>query len=164
MKRLIILVILLAALPAQASKFRTTHGAWSVFFDKEKGGMTCYMAATPSKETGKYKTRGNTYFMVTHDKLGRAFHTVSITAGYPYKDGDMVELKIGDKTFELFTSNDTAWARDAKTDKAIVRALRAGSEMVITGHSRKGTKTIDSYSLKGVTAAHKAINKACGVK
>ncbi len=165
MKLLVIFTALLfVAATAQASQFRETHGAWSVFFDKEKGGMTCYMAATPKKETGDYTKRGNTYTMVAHDKLGKAFHTVSVTAGYPYKEGSEVSLTIGGSTFTLFTDDDTAWARDAQTDKAIVNAMRAGTEMIVTGFSRKGTKTVDTYSLSGSTAAHNAINAACGVK
>ena len=164
MRHLVFLVPLLIALPAQANEFRATHGAWSVFSDKEKGAAGCYMAATPEKETGDYSQRGNTYFVVAHDKKAKTANTVSVTAGYPYKEGGEVTLKIGGSTFSLFTDEDTAWARDAKTDNAIVAAMRAGTEMVVTGYSTRGTKTVDTYSLSGSTAAHNAINAACGVK
>ena len=164
MKRLAFLVPLLIALPAQANEFRETHGAWSVFSDKEKGAAICYMAATPEKETGDYTQRGNTYFVVAHDKKAKTVNAVSVTAGYPYKEGGEVTLKIGGSTFSLFTDKDTAWARDAKTDNAIVAAMRAGADMVVTGYSTRGTKTVDTYSLSGSTAAHNAINAACGVK
>ena len=36
--------------------------------------------------------------------------------------------------------------------------------MVVKGISSAGTKTTDTYSLKGFTAAHAAINSACGRK
>ena len=36
-----------------------------------------------------------------------------------------------------------------------------GARMIIQGISSRGTKTTDIYSLKGVGAAWKAINKAC---
>ena len=32
-----------------------------------------------------------------------------------------------------------------------------------TGLSQRGTKTVDTYSLRGFTAAYQAISKACGV-
>ena len=115
-RRLVFILPLLATLPASANEFRATYGAWSSFSNKETKATNCYMAATPKRETGNYKSRGNTYFMVSHDRKGKSFNTVSITAGYPYKEGGIVELKIGGATFELFTDNDTAWARDAKTD------------------------------------------------
>ena len=47
---------------------------------------------------------------------------------------------------------------------AMVRAMRVGKKLVIQGVSSRGTKTKDSYSLFGFTAAHNAINKACRVK
>jgi len=37
-----------------------------------------------------------------------------------------------------------------------------GAEMVIAGESSRGTQTTDTYSLLGFTAAHEAMNEACG--
>ena len=73
-------------------------------------------------------------------------------------------MAIGKRTFQLFTNADTAWARNKKDDAALVRAMRAGSRMIVTGTSSRGTKTKDTYSLSGISAAHKAIGKACKVK
>jgi hypothetical protein len=36
--------------------------------------------------------------------------------------------------------------------------------MVVRGQSNRGTKTTDTYSLVGFSAAYQAINQACGVK
>jgi hypothetical protein len=36
-----------------------------------------------------------------------------------------------------------------------------GAAMVVVGTSERGTKTTDTYSLKGFTAAYGAISKAC---
>ena len=46
----------------------------------------------------------------------------------------------------------------------IVKAMIQGARMIIKGTSSSGTQTTDTYSLKGFTAAYKAINKACKVK
>ena len=43
----------------------------------------------------------------------------------------------------------------------MVQAMRRGNELVFKGTSERGTLTTDSYSLKGVTAAMKAIDRAC---
>ena len=40
----------------------------------------------------------------------------------------------------------------------------AEPRMVVKGTSARNNPTTDSYSLKGVTAAHRAMNKACGRK
>ena len=71
---------------------------------------------------------------------------------------------IGKRKFELFTSGDSAWARNKKDDANIVRAMRSGAKMIVTGVSSRGTKTKDTYSLSGISAAHRAIGKACKVK
>ena len=39
-----------------------------------------------------------------------------------------------------------------------------GARLVVKGTSSRGTKTTDTYSLKGFSAAFKAIGKACKVK
>ncbi|MGZ0244927.1 MAG: invasion associated locus B family protein, partial [Alphaproteobacteria bacterium] len=75
-----------------------------------------------------------------------------------------VQVAIGAKKFDLFTNGDTAWARSTKDDRNLATAMRGGARMVVTGQSSRGTKTKDTYSLSGISAAHKAIGKACGVK
>jgi hypothetical protein len=42
--------------------------------------------------------------------------------------------------------------------------MRKGARMVVKGTSARNNPTTDSYSLKGVSAAHSAMNKACGRK
>ena len=49
-------------------------------------------------------------------------------------------------------------------DKAMVAAMIKGIKMVVKGTSQSGVSTVDTYSLKGFTAAHGRINKACGRK
>ena len=85
---------------------------------------------------------------------------VQFTAGYTFKKGSAVRVAIGKRAFELFTNADTAWARNRKDDAALVRAMRSGAQMIVTGVSSRGTKTKDTYSLSGISAAHKAIGKA----
>ena len=49
-------------------------------------------------------------------------------------------------------------------DAKLVQSMIRGADMVVQGTSSRGTLTTDTYSLKGFTAAYKAINKACKVK
>ena len=65
---------------------------------------------------------------------------------------------------DLFTKGDTAWTRADKDDKAMVQEMLKGSTLTVAGESDRGTKTVDTYSLKGFSAAYKEINKACGIK
>ena len=72
-------------------------------------------------------------------------------------------MSFGSKQFTLFTQNDMAWAVDDKTDRDIAKAIRGGSKMVVKGTSSRGTKTTDTFSLRGSSAAHDAISRECGL-
>ncbi len=147
-----------------ADDFVETHGDWSVFADKPSKGTSCYMGSEPTKETGQYKKRGDAYVLVSHNHKDKTYNVVSFTQGYNLKKDTDLEVTIGNHNFQLFVDGETAWARDAQTDNALVQAMRGGAVMTVSGVSGRGTKTIDTYSLKGITAAHKAINKICGIK
>ena len=90
------------------------------------------------------------------------FHDVP--AGHQH-DGIEVALTVDDnKNFRLFTQGETAWAKDADTDKALVTAMRSGSRMVVKGTSTRGTLTTDTYSLSGFSRAYERASRECGVK
>ena len=160
----LILTAAVVVAPASAADFIETHGDWSVFADKKAKATECHMGSEPTKETGQYKKRGDAFVLVAHDTAAKTSNVVSFTHGYTLKKDADVLVKIGGHEFKLFAADDTAWARDSKTDNALVAAMRGGAEMVVTGYSSRGTKTEDTYSLKGVSAAHRAIGKLCGVK
>lgn len=156
-------MILLAASNAFAEKLVGNFGDWSAFVDGKGKSKICYVASVPKKETGKYKSRGNSYILVTHRPRNKARDVVELRAGYTYKKGSNVALVVGDKKFGLFTDGGTAWARDPKTDAAVAKAMIKGKDMIVKGTSSRGTNTVDTYSLIGFTAAYRAIGKACGV-
>ena len=139
------------------------HGAWTVFKTSEGGSPVCFAGSEPEKDEGDYTKRGDIYVLVTHRPGVKELDVVSIEAGYDYQKGGDVTLKIGGDAFKLFASGSNAWAPDSATDKKIVNAMKKGSGMVVTGKSWRGTKTKDTYSLTGFTAAYNAARKACGL-
>lgn len=141
-----------------------TFKDWSAHAEGKAKSRTCWIYSEPVKDEGKYKQRGRIYMLVTHRPGEKTTNQVQFTAGYTFKKGSSVRVAIGGKKFELFTNGDTAWARNSKDDRALVAAMRGGAKMIVTGQSSRGTRTKDTYSLSGITAAHKAIGKACKVK
>ena len=136
-------------------------GVWTAYRYEDGGKPVCYVASKPEKSAGKYTRRGEVYALVTHRPAENAMNVVSIIAGYTYKPGSEVKLKIGDESFTLFTDGDTAWARDQATDTAIAKAIRAGSTMTVEGVSSRNSQTTDTFSLKGSAQAMDMIGKAC---
>lgn len=139
-------------------------GDWSAHTLGEKKSRVCYIHSEPTKSKGKYKTRGRVFIQAAHRPADKVRGEVSVTAGYSYKAESTVLIGVDKRSFKLFTHKDGAWLRDGKSDRAIVRAMRKGRRMFVTGRSGRGTKTTDTYSLKGFSAAYGAINKACGYK
>ena len=137
---------------------------WIGYKTTQGGNQLCYMASEPKRDEGTYTIRGNIYAIVSHRPAARSSNVVSIHAGYTYKKKSEVTLKIGDKSFTLFTDGDAAWAKSVADDQAMVAAMKAGTRMVVRGVSSRGTKTKDTYSLLGFTRVHGAIGAACGVR
>jgi hypothetical protein len=161
--QLILGLLLAGPVAAQAIERISNHKDWSAYRYKEDGETVCYMASTPKKAEGDYSSRGDIFAIVTHRPASNRISEVSISAGYTYKTKSAVRVKIGSKNWDLFTNGTSAWAPTAQEDKAIVKAMRAGSSMVVKGTSSRGTLTTDTYSLLGFSKALGAINKACGL-
>lgn len=138
-----------------------TFTDWSAFAQGSGSARTCYIGSVPKKEEGKYTRRGDVRAWVSMRPAENVAGEVSIEAGYPYKDGSEADVVIDGKLFRLFTRGENAWAYDAKSDRALVAAMKAGRAMVVKGTSSRGTLTTDTYSLSGFTAAHDAAAKAC---
>jgi invasion protein IalB len=149
--------------PAHAG-FLDNYGDWSAFTSGKGKNLICYTATAPTKSVGKYKKRSTVALVVSHGPTKKDIGIVRIDAGYTYKKKSSVVIIIGKNTYKMFTDVDTAWAAKSKTDQALVTSMKAGSEIAVRGESSRGAKTTDLYSLKGFTAAYKAISKACKVQ
>ena len=148
---------------AQEPEHLDTHRDWHTYTFNENGNLVCYMASKPTNEEGEYTQRGDVYMLVTHRPAEASRDVVSVITGYTYGPETDAVVTIGDKLFELFTSENTAWARDSATDANLVSAMKAGSSMIIKGTSSRGTLTTDTYSLLGFTAAYNEITRTCGL-
>ncbi len=160
------LTVLLAATSLQSAERKSlgSYQDWEAYRLTEDGKKVCYVASLPRKMEGKYKKRGDAVAFVTHRPAHKERDVVSFVAGYTFKNGSSVEVAIGDRKFSLFTKDDTAWARSEAAERAIVKAMIKGKRMAVRGTSARGTRTKDTYSLRGFTRAYKKINQACGVK
>jgi len=165
-----ILVLFASAAAAQTTKLKSpksllnNRGAWGAFSLKEVRGLACYMAGQPHDSKPAGVKRGPIWLLITHRPYRGVTGEVGVYMGYPFKRGSTARIDVDGQSFALFTVEDTAWIDDATAETKLVAAMRAGKMMVIHGTSKRGTKTTDSYSLKGFTRAHKAIGRACKIK
>ena len=56
-----------------------------------------------------------------------------------------------------------AWMSDVekKFEKRMIKTMKKGSRIMITGHNQKGSQTKDHYSLLGFTKAYNATKANC---
>lgn len=157
-------VMLTIAVPANA-ELLVESGDWAAYKEKDASGTVCFISSQPTKDQGAYKRRGEIYAIVTHRPQENTINEVNFQAGYTYKTGVDASASIdGKRAIKMFTQGESAWTYDKKSDEAMVKAMMAGTTMIVRGTSNRGTKTTDTYSLKGFTKAIKTASKACGIK
>jgi hypothetical protein len=154
-----------AASPAApAAQALGKFDGWAAYASQDKTGRVCYLVGQPQKSEPAGFGRKAPTAMVTHRPVEKIANVVSFVEGYALKEGSEVALDIGGSKFELFTKDDSAWARTADLDKSIVAALAKGRQAVVKGVPQKGPATTDIYPLAGFAKALALIDKACGVQ
>tara|TARA_Y100000590_G_scaffold457426_1_gene610048 strand:+ start:644 stop:1180 length:537 start_codon:yes stop_codon:yes gene_type:complete len=133
--------------------------------NKEK---SCIMISTPITERGDppYKSRGEVYATIYHIPSEDSEGVFYITTGYTYKKETIVTVKVDkNNKHELnVLENDSAFSDDESIDKEIINEMKKGNRLKVVGFSSRGTKTTDTYSLAGFTAAYTHISNLCNVK
>lgn len=158
------LALLPAGLPAAAQTAIGEFDHWMAVADPRGGGKVCYAIAKPTDMKPDNVKRGDVWVLVTHRPKDKVKDEVRVIEGYPLAAGSKVTVDIGGQPVQLFVDGEDAWAESPADDQKMVQAMKKGSTMTVEGASQRGTKTTDTYSLGGFTAAYTAIGKACGVE
>jgi hypothetical protein len=151
---------------AQTQEQPTALGAsgdWTAFTYGADAQKVCYVYSQPKKTAANKKgvNRGAVYFMITHAPGNKIKAQPSTFIGYQFRETSVVKLAVDGAEFNLFPSGNTAWTDKAETERAILKAMKTGKSMTVSGVSAKGTETVDTYSLAGISAAMGAIDEAC---
>ena len=163
------LTLTFAVADPEPSTLLGVNKGWSAFTTGSGSTKICYALSKPSATDPKKAKRDPIFFLVT-DWPGRSPKAKSepeAVPGYQYKDGSTVTAKVGSDTFEMFTKNENgegaAWVRKQTDQARLIDAMRRGQELIVTGTSKRGTETHDSYSLAGLSDALERIHSSCGM-
>lgn len=157
-----------AALPALAQESTNrvaTKTDWAIF--AEDNPKECWGVSSPKESVntkdGKPASvrRGDIRLFVTFRPGTGAAGEVSFTGGYPFAPDSTVNLKVGDKSFELFVDGEWAWPQNSADDASVLAALKAGESATLSARSARGTQTKDTFSLLGFTAAMQEAESRC---
>jgi hypothetical protein len=150
--------VALAVEPTSIGTFKD----WDAFTYRAKDSRVCYVFSAPKKtEAAKKVRRDPIFFMITHMPGRNVKGQISTIIGYPFKESSKVQVSIDDRTFELYTEGDMAWAGLPETDAEILKAIKSGASLRVIGTSSRGTVTTDTYSLDGISAAIDKIDATC---
>ena len=59
------------------------------------------------------------------------------------------------------TKDSFAWISSNKVEKKMIKTMKKGSRIMVTGYNKSGSQTIDHYSLLGFTKAYNTAKKSC---
>jgi hypothetical protein len=151
-----------AADPEQLGVFRD----WTAFTASTPEGRVCYALSSPIATLPKKAARDKIYVIISVWPSRGVRDELQIVPGYLYRDGDPVFAQVGMQRTEFFTRNDgksgSAWVKEISDENALVAAMRGGATLTVSGVSKRGTKTTDTYSLSGIASALDRAHQACG--
>jgi hypothetical protein len=141
-----------SAKPNQVGSF----GDWGAFVAETGDTKTCYVLAQPkTREPAKLK-RDPAYVFISNRPGEHIHNEISITMGFPMKDGGEAEADVSGTTFELVSKGKNAWIKNPAEESHFVAALKHNATLVVKAASIRGKMTTDTYSLAGL---HQALDK-----
>ncbi|MFI4971723.1 MAG: invasion associated locus B family protein, partial [Hyphomicrobiales bacterium] len=107
------------------------------------------------------RNRDPSYAFVSTRPAEKVKNEVSMIVGYPQKPGIDATATVGSASYVMYTQNDGAWVKNAAEEAQMVEAMRKGADLVVKSESGRGTKTTDTYLLKGLSEALDKVALEC---
>jgi invasion protein IalB len=138
-------------------------GAWGAYTAAPGGKKVCFALAKPasSKTNPANRPRDPAYAFISTRPAEKVTNEVSIMIGYQLKPGYESTLDVGGAKFAMYTQGDGLWIKNAAEEERLVEALRKAGDVTVKGMSAKGTETIDSFSMKGLSQALDKVAQEC---
>ena len=134
---------------------------WEVIKLNNDSEIICYAQTKPVLQSPKSKQREARLFVSfrPNDKIS---DEISITSGYEFNNQNSVLATSGKSKYKFdITQDNFAWIASNKMEKKMIKTMKRGSRIMITGYNKSGSQTIDHYSLLGFTKAYNAAKKSC---
>ena len=134
---------------------------WVSMVVTETTGKVCFAQSSPILQAPKSNKRDAKLF-IAFRPADKIIDEVSVTAGYEFNNSNSVIAQSGKNKFRFdIKEQGFAWIADTKIEFRMIKRMKKGSRIMITGYNQKGSQTIDHYSLLGFTKAYNATKKAC---
>ncbi|MFG1229106.1 invasion associated locus B family protein [Xanthobacter autotrophicus DSM 597] len=154
-----------AAAPAAAqgqpqSKAVAQFGDWSVYVSTSSPKV-CYAISQPKTRAPEGLKRDPAYFFISTRPGENVKNEVTVTVGFPLKEGSDATLTVGNATLQLYTKDEGAWVRNVADESKLVDAMKRGKDLTVASTSLRGNVTTDKYSLVGLAQALDRVAQEC---
>ena len=134
---------------------------WETLVLNKDNELTCFAQTKPVLQSPKANKREARLF-VSFRPNDKITDEISTTSGYEFNSQNSILAKSGKKKYEFdITQDGFAWISSNKVEKKMIKAMKKGSRIMVTGYNKSGSQTIDHYSLLGFTKAYNAAKKSC---
>ena len=157
----IILISWCSQLSAEEIKKVGKYKDWEVVVMSEQSGKVCFAQSTPVLQAPKSNKRDARLF-VTFRPNEKITNEISATGGYEFNKSNSVLATSGNNKFKFdIKQQGFAWMTSNKKEDIMIKVMKKGSRIMVSGYNDKGSQTIDHYSLLGFTKAYATAKKAC---
>ena len=146
---------------AEEVKKMGTHKDWETYVINSDTGKVCFAQSKPVLQSPKDSPREARLF-ISFRPGEKITNEISVTAGYEFNNKNSVIAQSGKNKYKLDLVQDGfAWMTGTKLEIKMIKTMKRGSRIMITGNSQNGSSTIDHYSLLGFTKAYNATKANC---
>ena len=160
---IIFIIIFSNQVGAEEVKKMGTHKDWETYVIKSDAGKVCFAQSKPVLQSPKKDTREARMF-ITFRPNEKISNEISVTAGYDFNSKNTITAVSGKNKYKFdLVQAEFAWMSDPenKFEKRMIKTMKKGSRIMVTGHNQKGSQTKDHYSLLGFTKAYNATKANC---
>lgn len=157
----LILPMSVTAVQAQSVRLLGDFRDWSSYSANETGGKLCFVLSKPQDVRPSPSGYTQSYLYLTHRPAQGIRNEFNFVAGYDLAPERAPRVTIGGRSFDLFVDAGAAWLDNTTLSNDVAGSMRAGSSMTVSVTAADGTEVTETFSLSGVTAASRAIDREC---
>ena len=154
-------IIFVNNIGAEEVKKISNNKDWETYVVNSETGKICFAQSMPILQAPKSNKRDARLF-VTFRPGKKISDEISITSGYEYNKKNSIMARSGKYKYKFDIAQENfAWIEDNNRERKMIKTMKRGSRIMITGYNQKGSQTIDHYSLLGFTKAYNSAKKSC---
>lgn len=147
---------------AQEPTFVEQSRDWDVFTTTIEGSPACFVVSKARTYDPMPESRhGDVFFYMTRRPSAGVTAEPLLLVGFSFAEGSQVTVTVNGNSFAFLTQGPRAFLDNPADGTNLLGAMRAGSDMRVTGTSSRGTAVTYTFSLSGMTAGTNRTAQDC---